>query len=109
MSTIIPLSKISINKQRSVNGITPATVVGYLRFQTSRLEESVTQMEPPMANITGLAKSTTDLRHRSWDVANHSDRIAIALFSAVALLALTYSSVHFPMSDQVAVLLSQAP
>ena len=79
------------------------------RFFIEILHRSHTQMEPPMANITGLAKSTTDLRHRSWDVANHSDRIAIALFSAVALLALTYSSVHFPMSDQVAVLLSQAP
>ena len=62
-----------------------------------------------MANITGLAKSSTDLRDRSWSVTNPSDRIAIALFSAVALLVLTYASVHFPMSDQVAVLLSQAP
>ena len=62
-----------------------------------------------MANITGLAKSTTDLRDRSWSVTNPSDRIAIALFSAVALPVLTYASVHFPMSDQVAVLLAQAP
>ena len=62
-----------------------------------------------MADIADLAKSSTDLSDRSWSVANPSDRIAIALFSAVALLALTYSSVHFPMSDQVAVLLSQAP
>jgi hypothetical protein len=62
-----------------------------------------------MADITGLAKSTTDLSDRSWSVANHSDRIAIVLFSAVALLALTYASVHFPMPDQVAVLLAQAP
>jgi len=62
-----------------------------------------------MANITGLAKSSTDLSDRSWSVTNPSDRIAIALFTAVGLLALTYASVHFPMSDQVAVLLSQAP
>jgi hypothetical protein len=60
-----------------------------------------------MANTTSLAKSSTDLRN--WAVANDSDRIAIALFSAVALLALMYFSIHFPMSDQVAVLLSQAP
>ena len=79
------------------------------RFFIEILHRSHTQMEPPMANITGLAKSSTDLSDRSWSVANHSDRIAIALFSAVALLALTYASVHFPMSDQVAVLLSQAP
>jgi len=60
-----------------------------------------------MANTTSLAKSSSDLRNGA--VANDSEWTAIALFSAVALLALTYASVHFPMSDQVALLLSQAP
>jgi hypothetical protein len=60
-----------------------------------------------MVSTTNLAKSSTDLQN--WAVANDSDRSAIALFSAVALLALIYASIQFPMSDQVAVLLSQAP
>jgi hypothetical protein len=62
-----------------------------------------------MVDTTSLAKSSTDLRDRSWAVANDSELIAIAPFCAVALLALIYFSVNFPMSDQVAVLLSQAP
>jgi len=33
------------------------------RFFIEILHRSHTQMEPPMANITGLAKSTTELRH----------------------------------------------
>jgi hypothetical protein len=62
-----------------------------------------------MVSTTSLAKSSTDLRDRSWAVANGSDWIAIALFCAVVLLASIYFSIRFPMSDQVAVLLSQAP
>lgn len=62
-----------------------------------------------MVNTTSLAKNSTDLLDQSWAIANDSDLIAIGLFCAVTLLALIYFSIHFPMSDQVAVLLSQAP
>jgi hypothetical protein len=61
-----------------------------------------------MVNTNSLAKSSPDLRDRSWAIANNSDLIAIALFCAVGLLASMYFSIHFPMSDQVATFLSQA-
>ena len=60
-----------------------------------------------MVDTIRLTKSS--IENRSVAVANDSDLIAIALFSAAASLALIYFSIHFPMSDQVAVLLSQAP
>lgn len=58
---------------------------------------------------TTQTKSSTDLRDRIWAVANGPDLIAVTLFSTVGLLASIYFSIHFPMSDQVATLLSQAP
>jgi len=67
------------------------------------------QMESEMVNITSRAKSSTDLWDRSWAAANDSDLIAIGLFCVAVLLASIYFSIRFPMSDQVAVLLAQAP
>ena len=79
------------------------------RFFIQILYRSRTQMEPAMVDTTSLTKSSTDPLDRCSAVANDSDLIAIVLFSAVALLASIYFSINFPMSDQVAVLLSQAP
>jgi hypothetical protein len=61
-----------------------------------------------MVNSASLAKRSTEFRERSWAVAG-SDLIAIAPVCGVALLALIYFSIRVPMSDEVAVLLFQAP
>ncbi len=62
-----------------------------------------------MADTTSQTKTSTEVQDWSWAVANDSDLIVVALLSTVGLLASIYFSIHFPMSDQVAVLLSQAP
>jgi hypothetical protein len=62
-----------------------------------------------MADTTSQTKTSTEVQDWNWALANDSDLIAVALLSTVGLLALIYFSIHFPMSDQVATLLSQAP
>ncbi len=62
-----------------------------------------------MVDSTSLTKTSPDLLDRIWAVTNDTDLIAVVLFSALGLLATIYFSMHFPMSDQVATLLSQAP
>ncbi len=62
-----------------------------------------------MVNTTSQTKSSIDIWDRIWVVANDPDLIAVMLFSTVGLLASIYFSAYFPMSDQVATILSQAP
>ncbi len=62
-----------------------------------------------MVDSTNLTKTSLDLQDRIWTVTNDTDLIVVALFSALGLLATIYFSMYFPMSDQVATLLLQAP
>ncbi len=67
------------------------------------------KMEAAMVDSTSQTKTSTDLSDRILAFANDTDLIAVVLFSALGLLATIYFSMHFPTSDQIATLLSQAP